>query len=103
MYVEVKYGERTFGNDENCEHFAVQIHAPTSTSTDSNMSMRFIFDGEKDGRSLNPMTRGMVSGARITMKAEDARRLAIAMLWSLESNENSSILLFFPKDTGQNG
>ncbi len=103
MYIEVKYGERTFGNDENCEQFGAWIRTSGRPTEEGRVSVNFFFAEEKDGKSVNPLTRGKVSGARLVLRREDARRLATAILWSLEEEADKSLSLEFPRECAGDG
>lgn len=93
MKITVKYGEKWYGNDFDTDQFDVKIHDPRSHA--KSLGVDFKFSKPVGGRGANWDNRGWVKGASLQLSVDEARKLAVAILWHLEENRGKDTHLQF--------
>jgi hypothetical protein len=59
------------------------------------VSVRFSFEEPVGGRGANWENKGFINGAHLSLSAEEARRLAVALLCRLEYQTEKPLVLAF--------
>lgn len=84
MYIEVEYGEKTFGNGSNAHKYDVRISQDTKSNE---VSILFGFDPYADGKNDNGNNSTVVGGGELRLPKRQALALASAILWCCNQSE----------------
>jgi len=96
--IQVNYGDRTFGNEQDAAQYGVFVWAPNTLAPGAKLSVLFVFDQSAEGKAVDPNTRGDVTGAKIELCAKDARQLAECILQQLDNPEPVPVSLILGTD-----
>lgn len=94
MRITVKYGQRWFGNSYDTPDYKLSVQSQKPRFGVSTVKLDYQFIRWATGRGAGDKA-GYVSGAQMVLSSEEARQLAINLLWAIEQKEEITLPLLF--------
>ena len=97
MRIALHYGERSYGNEYPNEEYSVSVTPPRHAKDTLDVLIKF--PRSASGRGRNWENRGSVYSFSLRITPENARKIATAILWQLESGIGTPLELNFGAKT----